>query len=63
MDTSVLEQTIAALGQEIKDKEKHIRLLKDGISDAKKVRAIYQKTVDKWKEQTQQDAHTEQKKG
>lgn len=39
MDTSILEAKIAELDKEITDKERNIELLKDGISDAKKVRA------------------------
>lgn len=46
---SVLTAKIEELKQEIEDKQRHIDLLKDGISDAKKVVAIYERTLNKRK--------------
>lgn len=49
MDTTILEQTIKNLDQEIIDKQKAIDLLKEGISMAKKAKKIYEDGLEKIK--------------
>lgn len=58
MDTiTTIEQKIEALDQDIIDKQKHIDLLKEGISDAQKIRKIYAATLTRRKAREESDGH------